>query len=366
MRVPVTLSFYIGRQFLLSIGIVFSVVIALIIMIDSIEIIRRSYNKNVPLTAVIELVLLKLPDMIQQILPFAILLGSILTFTRLTRTYELIVVRAAGVSVWQFLMPTIIIALTLGAFLITTFNPLSAAVLSRYESVEAKYLSNSPQSMLAVSSSGLWLREKDAATDERRVLHALKLRQHDMVLHDVTLFMFKDGDTFTRRIDAEQAQLVNGQWKLEDVILTAPSKIAERFDEYYIDTTIIIEQLQDSFASPETISFWELPSFIETLQDTGFSALKHQLHWHTILVSPFLFCAMVFIAAVFSFRLPRRGRVGFLIVGGIMTGFLFYYLSGLVSALGESGNIPIILAAWGPVTITSIISIAILLHMEDG
>jgi len=47
--------------------------------------------------------IMRLPSSAQKIYPFAILVGGMITLTRLTRSHELIVARAAGVSVWQFL-----------------------------------------------------------------------------------------------------------------------------------------------------------------------------------------------------------------------------------------------------------------------
>ena len=77
--------------------------------------------------------------------------------------------------------------------------------------------------------------------------------------------------------------------------------------DYRIDTELTLDRIQESFASPETMSFWDLPEFIETLEAAGFSARKHRLHWHSILAGPLLLCAMVLIAATFSLRLTRRG-----------------------------------------------------------
>ena len=63
-----------------------------------------------------EIAALRLPYIAMQILPFAVLLGGILCFWRLTRSSELIVARAAGVSAWEFLAAPMLCALLLGAF----------------------------------------------------------------------------------------------------------------------------------------------------------------------------------------------------------------------------------------------------------
>ena len=126
------------------------------------------------------------------------------------------------------------------------------------------------------------------------------------------------------------------------------------------------EKILDSFAPPETISFWDLPEFIELLENAGFSATQHKLQFHRLLATPLLLAALVLLAASFSLRSQRRGRVGLVILGGVLTGFLLYFVSNIVFALGLSGGIPVILAAWTPASVTLMLGIAVLLHLEDG
>ena len=125
-------------------------------------------------------------------------------------------------------------------------------------------------------------------------------------------------------------------------------------------------QIQDSFASPDTMSFWALPGFIKTLEDAGFSALRHRLHWHSLLSGPLLLFAMVLLAASFSLKLTRSGGTGLLMAGGVASGFVLYFLTDVSLALGISGGIPVVLAAWAPAVASTLLGFALLLHLEDG
>ncbi len=84
MRLSVTLSGYITRQFLASIALVFAVLLGLVFLIDSVELLRRTGNRNqAGLGTVIEMALLRIPFMSQKIIPFAVLFGGMLSLTRL-------------------------------------------------------------------------------------------------------------------------------------------------------------------------------------------------------------------------------------------------------------------------------------------
>ena len=148
--------------------------------------------------------------------------------------------------------------------------------------------------------------------------------------------------------------------------MSQPDLPTEHFAEYYLETELTIDSIRESFAAPESVSFWALPGFIEALEEAGFSAVRHRLHWNAILSSPLLLCAMVLIAATFSLRLIRQGKAGLVVVGGLITGFLLYFLSDVVFALGLSGSIPVVMAAWTPATVSTLLGLAMILHLEDG
>lgn len=365
MKIPITLSKYIGKHFLIGVSMVFFLLAALILIFDSLEIIRRSHGKNVPFSMIFEMVLMKAPTILLEVMSFAVLLGGIICFSRITKSSELIVARSSGVSAWQFLAPAIIISFLFGVFIVTVFNPLAAVMLSRFERIEAKYIHGNT-SMLAVSSTGLWLRQDNKHDGGKTIIHALRVDSKSMKLHDVTFYDYKKNNEFYRRIDASTATLYYGSWNIIDASILIPGSVAIKKERYQIATNLSVNQIQESFAPPKTISFWALPHFIKTLKEAGFPAQRHSLHWHNILVTPFLFGAMVLVAAVFSLRTPRRGKTGLLMAGGIFVGFAIRFLSDLVSAIGLSGSIPIVMAAWIPVFVSILIGTALILHLEDG
>jgi lipopolysaccharide export system permease protein len=247
--------------------------------------------------------------------------------------------------------------------MIMVFNPLSSALLNKQERIAHKYLKGAA-SVLTVSNSGLWLKEKMG--EGNIIIHAKSIYNKEMKLFDVSFFRLDYNNNFINRIDAKTATLKPGFWLLDSAFILSTSKFAEFHNNYEIPTNLAITKLQDSFASPETISFWEMPSFINTLKAAGFSAIRHSLYYYSLLIQPFFICSMVFIAASFSLHLPRHGKSNLYIVSGIFVGFVIYFFAYLVFALGLSGNIPVFLATIAPVAISMLIGISMLLHLEDG
>ena len=366
MKLSGTLSIYVGRTFLMSFLAFFIGLMTLVFLLDVIELLRRGASKpDVTFAIVAQMGLLKLPHMGQLLFPFATLFGGMTAFWRLTRSNELAVTRAAGISVWQFLLPVLLLALALGIFKVTAFNPLSSTTLSRFQTMEAVYLKGQ-KSVLAISDGGLWLRQGTA--EGHAVVHARNILQQGskVELLDTITFLYQGQDTFIGRVDAERAVLGEGFWHMENAWVNTPESPASHHDEYWLETDLTLAKIQDNFASPETMSFWKLSDFIQTLDEAGFSAIRHRLQWHSLLASPLLMCAMVLIAATFTLRHARRGSTTFVIASGVLTGFLLYFVSDVVYALGLSESIPVTLAAWTPSGVALMLGLAMLLHLEDG
>ena len=364
MGLSATLSGYLARHIAFWLAAVFAVVTGVAFLFDTVGMLRRSAGKtDIGIVEILQMSILKLPYLVQQMLPFCVLLGATLAFWNLARANELVVTRAAGISVWQILAPATAIAILVGVVQVSLFNPLASAMLSKFEQMEGRYLKRSV-SLLSVSSSGLWLRQSDATGQS--VIHANRVAQSDMSLRDVIIFLFEGEDRFIGRIDAENARLRDGYWDIRNAWISSPNKRPYHVSTHRLDTDLTLNKILDSFASPETMSFWQLPGFIEILEKAGFTGHRHKLYWHSLLASPMLMAAMVLVAAIFALRASGRAGAAWSISGAVLCGFLLYFMSDLVYALGMSASIPALLAAWTPAGVSTLLGLSALFHIEDG
>lgn len=370
MQLTPTLSGYVARRYLWTALATMASLVFLVALFDLIELLRRAATKpEATLPILVEIVLLKLPFLAMQVLPFAVLLGGIAAFWRLSRSSELVVARASGISAWQFLAPAVAIAIGFGAFAVGALTPISSMFLARAERLDDQYLrAGTGRGMLA--GGGLWLRQSDPATDARGVaiMHGAGLRAEgrDLRLTDVTLFRLAGDDRLVARIEASEARLLPGRWQFEDARQLAADRAPEALGRFSLPTELTPERVQDSLASPESLSFWTLGPFIATLEAAGFSATRHRLHFHELLALPMLCGVMVLLGACFSMRQQRRGGIALVIAAGVAAGFAFYLIAKVAVELGQSGALPVILAAWAPTAAGMMLAIALLLHLEDG
>ena len=133
-----------------------------------------------------------------------------------------------------------------------------------------------------------------------------------------------------------------------------------------LPTTLTAQEIEESFSSPESMSFWKLPAYIQTLESTGFDATRLKVFYQSLLSQPLMFCAMILLAATVSMRPPRSKGTFTMIATGVFIGFIIFFASSFLQALGATQQIPVILAAWSPALISFLLGLSVIMNVEDG
>ncbi len=370
MNLPVTLSLYFGRQFALAVTVMLFALATLVALFDFLELLRESaLAPQASFGIVTEIELLRLPWSFMQILPFAVLLGGIYAFWRLARSSELVVARAAGISAWQFLAGPVLLACMFGMAGTALLSPLSALTYGRAETLDNMYLKPNG-GPLSLNGGDLWVRQADTGLTAKgvAVVHAKDVQLHDRMLEadKVTILRLDPENTLLARIEAARATLDHGHWALKGVNVLRPDAAPQYSVSLDFPTDLTVSRVQESFASPDSLSFWALPGFITVLKRSGFSAIQHELAFQALAALPLLCATMALVAAGFSMRPSRRGNAGTMLASGVGCGFALFMVSEVANQFGTSGAIPVMLAAWAPSVAGLFLALALLLHLEDG
>jgi lipopolysaccharide export system permease protein len=303
------------------------------------------------------LTVLRLPMILQQTIPFVTLFVGMTTLVSLNRKYELVVTRAAGISVWQFMAPFVFGAFLLGIADVVLVNPLSA-----WCTKQALVLQ--PDMLQAKNASIPWLRQ--ISDGDNTIIGAKSVEANGTILNDAVIIHFGKDNRIESRQDARQAKLEHGYWLLNDVNVANRGQSPTFEREVQVKTNLQPEFIQESLLNIETIAFFEIPKKMDAARSFGMSTLGLETQFQYMLSMPFLLVAMTIIAATVSLKFSRFNQSQSLIIGGIVTGFVLYVVTMLVRAFGSSGVVPPFVATWVPIVVAMSIGAAILLHQEDG
>jgi lipopolysaccharide export system permease protein len=310
---------------------------------------------------VLYLTALRLPLILQQTVPFIGLFVGMVTLITLNRKSELVVARAAGISVWQFMAPFIIGASLLGIATTLVINPLAAWGQRQGTEIETQWRETAGRTKPAPIP---WLRQSSDGNDV--ALGARAVLEDGTLLVDAVLLHFDSDGRIILRQDARTAKLKDGYWMLTDVLETRPGEIQTRLAEARVATNLNEEFVQQRLAQPESVAFYDLFQKIEVARSFGIAPHALETQLHSLLSLPFLMIAMTLIAATVSLKFSRINQSRTVILGGILSGFVLYVVTVLVRAFGSSGVMPPYVAAWVPVVVAMALGATILLHKEDG
>jgi lipopolysaccharide export system permease protein len=359
-----TLARYFGLKFLGAMLAAFMGVFALITLIDYIELMRRySEVTNLSALLVAKTSFYRVPQVAERIMPFCVLIGAMSCYLGLSRRLELVIARAAGISAWQFITPAIIVALLFGIFATAIYNPIAAVMYERSKHLEAE-ISGERQPGLQTSSGGFWIRQIGA--NGPSIINAVSSRNQGIGLDTVLAFTFDQSGRFQERIEAKTALLEKGHWRLDDVRIYSKNAPTSERDTYLLSTNLTPEQVRESFSTPETVPFWQLPLYIDMAEQAGLAAAGYRLQYQKLLSRPFMLAAMVLLAAAFSLRFFRFGGVQKMVLGGVTSGFLLYVISKITDDLSKAELMYPVVAAWLPVLLGGLTGFVVLLYSEDG
>ena len=359
-----TLSRYFGMRFFSSVLLTFFGIVLLAAIIDYFELMRRGADwPNATAWILAQISIYRIPQLTEHIMPFAVLVGAMSCYLTLSRRLELVVARAAGISAWQFVAPALAVAFLLGTAATLAYNPIAASLHERSKRIEAGMLGEN-LSALQESTSGFWVRQKSA--DGAAIINAKSSREQGSSLGNVTVYTFDESGRFAERIEARSAELEHGYWRFDDARIYAPGQRPVIEPAYRLNTNLTLEQVRESFATPETVPFWQLPSYIEMADRAGLAAAGYRLQYNELLARPFLLCAMVLLAAAVSLRFFRFGGVQKMVLSGICAGFLIFVLQKITEDMSKSELIPPLAAAWIPVLVGGLTGFVALLYQEDG
>lgn len=373
---------YIFRQCLMSLALTLGIILLAIVLVDVVEEMRTIGSRSqIGIATAFQLTMMKTPGLIMDTLPFAMLVGSILTYSQLSRRSEIPAVRAAGVSAWRFLGPVMVLAIAVGTLMVTVIDPMAARLTQSFNSERARLLGEAQ-----TDADGVWLSQGDLRADAgpaagtvadenpngQAIIHGRTVIGRGQALEHVTFWYFRPGAggpsdrEFTHRIDAERAELTPGFWQLSGVVENRLGGEVKREANLALPTNLSSDTLLSRFASAKTIPFWELPGFIEAGRAAGMEVDAYVLKFHTLLALPAFMLAMALIGAVVCLRLARSGGLSRLVGAGTLAGFVLFFANRLAAGMSASGATPPEAAAWCPPLFALFAVLTLLAHMEDG
>ena len=302
---------------------------------------------------------LRVPQLVTRFLPFAVLLGTLITLVGLNQHSEIITMKAAGISAHQIIAPLVLAGL-LVAFINFGFNERvttrASAALSAWEAVDY-----GPIPPATLVHANVWVQNGDDLILARRVSGSGdRVRLDGVTLYDRT------GGTLHRIVDGQV-----GLWGPNGLELAGVSEFLvdsgqfNRMARATLNRDVSPSEFTLASADPDEQDFAQLRQSIAALENAGrpTASLRAGL-WHKF-SGPLSTVLMPLLAAVAAFGLARSGQLFVRAVIGMALGFAYFVADNFALAMGNFGAYPPFLAAWGPFLLFLLVGETVLIRTEE-
>lgn len=279
--------------------------------------------------------LLALPGHTYELMPIAVLIGTIYALARLAQNSEFTILRTGGLGPRRALL---LLAALGAAFALLTF--VIGDIVAPASERQAVLLKARAGGGLNLSGPGAWLKERQATPQgEQSVSINVGGLNADGTLRDVRIFAFDDAGRLLQRLSAPRAVVGDGSWRLEDAqSLRWPigGGDVQRRQQPVLQwpTTLGARVVAAALLPAETMTTLGLWRYSRHLQAQEQAAQRYELQFWKRALYPLACVVMVALALPFAYLSARAGGVSLKVFGGIMLGISFVLLNNVAGHIG--------------------------------
>ncbi|MBM4312531.1 MAG: LPS export ABC transporter permease LptG [Deltaproteobacteria bacterium] len=352
---------YLAYEFTRNLIFITLCLISLYLIIDFFEKIRMFLSNHATVQQMTAHFLFRIPMILSQMLPAAVLLASLMTCGYLSRHSEIVAMKANGISLYRASLPILFVAASI-CLLVFLLNEW----ITPYTNERSEYIRlievQKRRSMGTFKQDQIWYRGQKG-------IYNIKLFDTQRnKLHGVVIYYLDQEMRLNMRLDAEWGEWKDERWLFHNILLTrfpaGEFPVLEKMTENVIDLPEKPEDFKVVQKDVETMAYFELKRYIGKLRSEGYDATRYVVDLHGKTAFPLVSIILAVIGISFSLRSERSGGIAQGIGVGLVIGFSYWLVYAFGMSLGRSSTLPPAVAAWFGNIIFGLISIWLFLRLK--
>ena len=333
------------------------------IILNLFEEIEFFKNLDVSIFVPLTLTMLFIPSVIIQLLPFIIFVTSMKFIIDIRNNKDLLNIKIFGYSNFKIFFILALTSFLIGWLFLFFINPITSSMTQYYDKKKASY-SKDIDHLVSFNKNGLWIKEN--LKNGQRIISAERGKNNQ--LKNLIIYNFDENYSLKEKIFSTNADIEKNKWLLSDVrLLKINNQSSEEVNlkSLVINSKYTIDKITNLYKNFDTISFIDLISNYDQLLSKGYNKLFLNQSFHAMLSMPFFLFIMTALASILIMNTLKKANKTKIIIFGIFSCVLIYYLKDLSIALGQTNRIPITLAYWMPIIIIGLFSSVGILQINE-
>ena len=338
-----TLTRYLSREFIQNFFLCLGTFATIYLIVEFFERVNAFLYNQAPLPLMASYFLNKIPGIISQVAPVAILLATIVTLGTMSRHNEIMAMKSGGISLWRIVSPILSVAIVIYFALLGLNEWVTPAANQKARAVR-ELIIHKKKPVAAFKQSQIWIHSHQA-------IYNIKLYhpEHDF-LEGITVFRFGPAFQLTERIDARSARWQDGQWAFGEASVTIFPPNGFPIRKYHKELVLSLPEMPADFRiadkPPEEMNFSELREYVRKIERDGYNSSKYRTAMHHCFSFPFIGVILAFLGIPVALRKERGAGIAVGIGLCLIISFVFFVVYSLSIGYGKAGTLPPFLAAW--------------------
>jgi lipopolysaccharide export system permease protein len=292
------------------------------------------------------------------------LLATVLAISSLSKTNEIIAMKACGISITRITLPIIGVSLVIALLVIANsefISPITSQRMNHIYYVEVR----KGTSFKGIETRKIWYKSQTGA-----IWNIEAYNPEDSTLDNISIFLTSNlNQGITKRIDAKKAVWVDQQWKFVDgtVRIFGPDGLSKT--EFFESKSFVFPEIPSDFITyirrPEEMSLKYMHEEIKEQQLEGKDVTQLWLDLNYRLSYPFIGVVLALIGIPLSLRSSRQGGLLFSVAVNLAIGVAFSFFYAMCVSLGRGGTFDPVFATWGPIALFTAIGFYFILTIDS-
>jgi lipopolysaccharide export system permease protein len=353
------LSRYLVARFASIFAPITAAFILLYVIIDLFDRLDILLRHQATADAAIRYFFFKIPLMITQITPPAVIVSVLLSLGLLSRRNEIIAFRASGISLGQTAVPLLLVSFTISLLALgwnETVVPYSSRKFQHVNNIEIR--KRNLRGIL--SDREIWYH---GGAGFYNIDHVDRARQ---AVYGLVIYEF-DGEFHLRSVlRIPEALWRNDRWTFDEGVryTIGDDTVVARIEASSVSIPETLDDFLEVEREPEELSYALLRERIADLTKKGIDASHYLVDLHLKVALPFASAVLALVAIPIAGKLRRNPSVAAIVGIGSAVGFAYWVLLGLANSLGQTGSLPPLVAAWAANVIFLLVGTALFLYSD--
>lgn len=337
------ISRYIVATHLRIMGLCAGAFTTIYLVIDFLEKIGRFTRAQGELHHILLYFFFKIPEIVNEITPLAVLMATLLTLGMLSRHSEIIAMRGCGISIARITAPILVCACAISLFTFVITELVIPASNARMRYIQEILIEKkSPNTFFR--QQNIWYRE------ENTLLLARTFTPTDLTLKGITLWQMGADMKPVQRIEASMAVFTEAGWLLKNVVIREIGGgnvvTTVRKKELPVPLKLKVAELKVLEKETSTMSIFALRHYCNKLRKGGYDDTRYRALFHSRISLPFASLVMAFLGIPFALRSGRTSGIAVGIGISLGIGFGYFAINAVLLSFGQAGVLLPLVSAW--------------------